>query len=83
VPFHHFWPDMGWAEFCNSTDRLLQVACMMLHFICIRCGPGVCATLLDIERHPARKDAVKKYAALVCQLAPLLLFYVVVMCLDV
>ncbi|OLP79223.1 hypothetical protein AK812_SmicGene40512, partial [Symbiodinium microadriaticum] len=57
VPFHHFWPDMGWAEFCNSTDRLLQVACMMLHFICIRCGPGVCATLLDIERHPARKDA--------------------------
>ncbi|CAE7560639.1 unnamed protein product [Symbiodinium natans] len=82
VRFHHFWPDVGWVEFCSSKDRVLQVTCMMLHFACIRQGPSVCASLVDADHSQRRQDAVKKYAALVCQLAPLLLFYIVVMCLG-
>ena len=78
VPFHHFWPDMGLRAFCSSQDRLLQVGCMLLHFFCIQKGPDLCHFLLRTSQHPSRKDAVKKYAGLVCQLAPLFLFYGVV-----
>ncbi|CAK9020250.1 unnamed protein product [Durusdinium trenchii] len=79
VPFHYFWPDIGIRAFCSSQDRLLQVGCMLLHFICIRKGPDLCHVLLQTDKSGAkfasRKDAVKKYAGLVCQLAPLVLFY--------
>jgi len=78
VPFHHFWPDIGLSAFCESQDRLLQVGCMLLHFICIQKGPDLCHVLLRTGKYPNRKDAVKKYAGLVCQLAPLFIFYSVV-----
>eukprot|EP00435_Cladocopium_sp_Y103_P073561 s37_g44.t1 len=78
VPFHHFWPDIGLSAFCESQDRLLQVGCMLLHFVCIQKGPDLCHVLLRTGKYPNRKDAVKKYAGLFCQLAPLFVFYSVV-----
>lgn len=48
VPFHHFWPDMGLRAFCSSSDRLLQVGCMLLHFFCIQKGPDLCMDIVAL-----------------------------------
>ena len=78
VKFHHLWPDTGWSDFCSSQDRLWQVGCMFGHAAFIILGPMLLHTCLRTKRHPARKLAVTRYAGLICQLLPLVLFYAVV-----
>ena len=71
---------MGLAAFCSSQDRLWQVLCMLMHFLCIQKGPLLLHLMLLTERHSKRKEVVKKYGGLFCQLLPLFIFYAVVAC---